>query len=519
MDTPDQPTEESELLPPKPSGNGNGNRRVRKKRVRQVKETMYAIELHRRTMRIRMMIALGVLVFLALLAAIAAWYPGTDGFRNRLDRMILNSTGAEVVLENAEFSAFHASAERIEANWPAGNLLGRLEAENVNANVLPQRYFGRVYGGAEIRADSGRLALGYPAPDAATRFTDEAGGKARVRFDRIGIPKLDIDFGEPGSPLAALIRGTEAAFYPESVNGIPRALIYAGTLDLPFWPTFLIERGIIDFPAGATRLTSLRIRDSLPDLNNEFLVGDAEVSGEIPHDPAEAANLNLVLDGFQIEALIGEEAGRIFIGRVDTASHDQAGIMRLSREEGLQMRAELVASPRSQLTFNHFPFLAFLARAIDDRWFLNPIFEDAPTMVLIRDGSDLLVDDIRFTARNRMAIRGSLTIDLDEMIQGELEVGLAPAVIDTALARRLDGMFSPVRDDFRWVKLELGGSTRVPLDNFNALFIDAPLPEVDLPPRPAPSPDEEEEGSDAETSTADSPERPTVLPLLDLDDN
>jgi hypothetical protein len=515
MDTPEPPSEEDELLVPKPGA--GANRRVRKKRSRPAKDTMYAIELHRRTLRIRLMIALGVLVFAAAVAALVAWYPGTNGFRGRLDQMILNSTGARVELENVVLTPFGASADRFEAKWADGNFLDSLSAERLSASVQPQRYFGRTYGGNEVQAATGTLTLRFPDAEATASVIDGVAGKSRVSFNRVGIRKLDVQFGEIDAAGSARLVDSEVAFYPEGPSGVPRALLYSGKLELPYWPRLFLERAILDFPAERSQITGMRIRDKLPDSNHEALIGWADISGEFSHDPAEVSTLQLALDGFQIQAIIGEEAGRFFVGRVDTRADEDAGVIRISQDEGLQMRANLVASPMSEFTFKHFPFFAFIARAIDDRWFLNPVFDDGPSMVLVRDGGDMLFDEIHFTSRHRMAIRGSFSIDSDNVIGGEIEVGLTSTVIDAAVARRLDGMFSAERDGFRWVKLELGGTTKLPTDNFNAQFIEAPMPEIERPQFIVPDPE-----PDTGQEPAPEPQRPTrppsVLPLLDLDE-
>lgn len=536
MDTPEQPNESDELLVPKQGG--STNRKSRKRRNRIEKEKMFAIELHRRTLRIRLMMALAVLLFAVFVTVVAAWYPGTEGFRKRLDQMILNSTGAEVNLENAALTPFGGSADRIVAKWPDGNFLKSIDAQGLVATVLPQRHFGRTYGGDEVSAVSGKLSLRYPDAEAMAVAAEGVAGKSRVHFNRIGIPKLEVQFGEAGTAKSARITETEAAFYPKGPGGVPRVLLYSGNLEIPSWPKLLIERAVIDFPEGRSRITGMRIRDGLFATKSDALAGSCEISGEISLDASEASTLQLVLDGFRLQSLIGDDAsrvflrrtdlsvmeraelgesvGRMFFGRVDTRVGEETGVIRISEEDGLQMRVELVASPMSELSFNHFPFIAFLSRAIDDRWFSNPMFEDAPSMVLIRDGGEMVFDEINFTARHRMAIRGSFSIDPDGMVAGGIEVGLAPTVIEAAAARRLDGMFSPERDDFRWIKLELGGTIRMPTDNFNAQFIDAPLPEIELPQIVTPPSPEPETESEPQRPTRERP--PSVLPLLDLDE-
>ncbi|MFU8893334.1 MAG: hypothetical protein ACNA8L_06865 [Luteolibacter sp.] len=516
MEAPDESSAEEEIPVSKPAT--ATNRRVRKKRTRVDKNTMYAIELHRHNLRVRLMIALGVLVFAAILLLLVAWYPGTSHFRGRLDRMILHSTGARVEIENLVLTPFSATADRLDAKWPEGNFLHSLSAGRLSGTVLPQRHFGRTYSGDELSAVTGQLTLRYPTAGSHAIVPEAASGKSRVGFNRLGISRMDVRFGEPDAPGGAKLVDTEAAFYPNGPAGVPRALLYSGRLNLPHWPEFLLDRAIIDFPAGCAHITGMRIRDKLPELNSDALVGWAEISGEFQYDSGGSSELQLVLDGFEIQSLLGEEVGRFFSGRVDTRAGGDAGLVRISKEDGLQMRAELVGSPVSEFTFRHFPFLGFISRAVDDRWFMNPVFDDGPTMVFVRDSGDTLVEEIHFVSRRRMSIRGAFSIDSDNAIQGEIEVGLSPTVVDSAIARRLDGMFSAERDGFRWIKLELGGTTQLPTDNFNAQFIEAPLPEIEIPQfQPPPRPPEPEQEITPEPPRRTRP--PTVLPLLDLDDD
>jgi len=518
MDHPEPPIEEDELPVPVPAS--EKKRRFRKKRIRIDKSTMYGIELHRRNLRIRLMIALGVLVFGGLVMLVVAWYPGSGGFAKRLDRMVLHSTGAQVEMRNVVLTPFTASADQFEANWPEGNFLQSLSAERLAGRVLPQRHFGRRYGGDELKATSGRLILRYPDAGSPAVATGDSPGKSRVAFKRLGVPRFDVWFGEPEAPHAARLVQTEAAFYENGPAGVPRALIYSGSLKTPYWSDFLVERAIIDFPAGRCQVVGLRIRDQVRERDTESLVGWADIAGEFSLDPTETSILQLQLDGFQIEALVGTEAGRFFQGRVNTRAGENTGVVHISKDEGLQMRAELVGSQVSEFTFRHFPFLGFISRAVDDRWFLNPVFDDEPKMVLIRDGGLRVFDDIHFTSRRRMVVRGSISIDADDGVSGELEVGLSPTVIDSAVARRLDGMFSAERDGFRWITLELGGTTQVPTDNFNAQFIEAPMPEIEIPQfQPPPVSPEPEPEQQPAPEPPRRPRPPSVLPLLDLDED
>ncbi len=472
-----QQTEDSDALPKK--GAPPAEPKSGKSPVRDVKETMYGIELRRRMLRIRLMIVAAVLVVVAIMAAVAVIYPGTGAFRGRLDRMVAETTGADVEKQGVELSAFGARVRQIDAEWPDGSMLESLRAEHITADVMPYHYFGRSFGGNELRAVSGLLNVRYP--DAGNAMPPAGGGRS-ITFNRIGISDLNVRFGNPAGGGGAMVRDAEAAFYPSGPGGLPRAMLFSGSIDVPYWPGLILERAIVEFPGSSSRILSMRVRDGEAEITSDIQPGTCDVSGEISHHADEASTLEVVFDGFQLHSLIGEEAGRIFIGRVDSREGDENGVVRISRQNGVQMRVELVASDYSHISFHHFPFLRFLSEMLNDRWFLDPMFDEESSMVIVRDGAGVDFEEIRLTARNRMAVRGSISIFGENEITGEIELGIAPAIIDTAVARRLDGMFSPERDGFRWVTLELGGTTEMPVDNFNAQFIEAPLPDREPPP-------------------------------------
>jgi hypothetical protein len=465
--------------------------RVRKRRIRTVKDSMYGVELRRRTLRIRLAIAGGVLLVVAIIAAFCTLYPGTGHFSGRFGPMLEEATGAKAVLRNPKFSTFHAEADSLELKWPAGNILVELDAEKLRASVLPFGHFASPYGGSEATARTGILRL--QAQETGTRRAAAKGdaGKSPIHFDRLGIRELDVFFGDPEVMAGAAILNAEAAFYPQGEANVPRVLIYSGTLRLPLWPDFIMERAILEFPGdGKARVSGLRIRDSLPDINLEIEPGICDIAGDgALHGES---TLDLKLEAFQIQALLGEEVAKFFTGRVDTLPG--GGVVSLGSTNGPHLRADVVASSESQLIFDHFPFLEFLAQVLDDKMFLKPFFHEKPSMTVVRDGDGTRFENINFTAPGHMAIRGSFAVASNDAISGQLDVGVAGTIIETSTARRLEGMFSAEREKFRWLTITLGGTTAQPADNINDLFVNAPLPgepAETTPETPAPSGDGE----------------------------
>ena len=65
----------------------------------------------------------------------------------------------------------------------------------------------------------------------------------------------------------------------------------------------------------------------------------------------------------------------------------------------------------------------------------------------------------------------SITMATNQALSGELEVGVAEAMITTAITPRLKTLFGPSKEGFRWITLKIGGSATNPTDNFKELFL------------------------------------------------
>jgi hypothetical protein len=55
-------------------------------------------------------------------------------------------------------------------------------------------------------------------------------------------------------------------------------------------------------------------------------------------------------------------------------------------------------------------------------------------------------------------------------LSGTLNVGITVAMIKASKNRRLDAMFGPPKDGFRWISLQIGGTAAAPTDNFRELY-------------------------------------------------
>ncbi len=458
--------------------------RVRKRRVRAPNEPISGPDVRKQKTKTRLMVGGGVLLLVVAAVAAAIIYPNTAGYRGRISDMAGNATGATVAIRNLAMTPGRAKADHVEMSWPAGHVMATLEATRVTADVSSFRALGGAFGGEELRASTGKLVLRMPGDAAA--MPSGSDGRGKVTFNRIGIPKLDAYFGDPADAAPIRLTGTEAAFYPRGPNGLARVLLHAGTLKIPYWPEYTLERALVEFPVGSAEIVNMRIRHARDGGSDGPPPGSCDITGSISHRGGVDSSLALFFDSFQLSELVGPETGRLIGGRVDTRPGSHESLLLMPADGGPPvMRAELVANVNSLIHLQGFPFLHFFSTALGDKWFQSPIFDDSASLTVVRNEAETRIENLELTDTSRMAVRGNLAVDGDNMVSGTLEIGIAPAWIAESPTRRLDGMFSQPRAGFRWITLEIGGTTGTPTDNFNAMFIDTPIPDVDGPVPPA----------------------------------
>jgi len=148
-------------------------------------------------------------------------------------------------------------------------------------------------------------------------------------------------------------------------------------------------------------------------------------------------------------------------------------------------------SPTSKIEVQGFPFLFGLSQTLgEDPWFMHPIFEGNAGGVIHREGGIVTLRDLTMETKGRMALRGEISIAANQTVSGNLQVGLAEAMIADAPTSRLKSMFGPPKDGFRWLTLKLSGPASDPSDNFKELFSAAPVM-----PRKSPAADDTEGSS------------------------
>jgi len=459
----EEPLDQGELVT---RADGSQAIRVRKRKRRSRQPLKDELRQQRRTRMIQVSSAVLLVLLVAFSVGIAIIYANSAPFRENIVRMISRSSGARVEIEQFRVNPTRANAGRLILTWPEGNTLRELSLRGVGATITPISFLGKSLIGEEITASEGILNLTAPGPGEPLRAVPPAAGPAPVRFQRYAIARLQLLVGDPAQPLIRL-RESEASLQPVNDNGRPLLLLNRGDITIRGWHNIKLDRSHIEFRGNETDIVGMRL------LHENDNRGYLELSGTVsPYSSDRPSTLAVRMESFLLSGIAGPELGELVSGRVNSVTSLQSN--QLSFTPGADPATSLAVSfsnaPTHAIELGGFPFLASLARLLDDNWFERPIFEIDATGTLRRTGPVVAFEDLNLEHKGRMILRGNLAMGADRRLNGQIEVGIADAMVRAASSRRIDAMTGPAKDGFRWLSLTISGNAKNPSDNFLELL-------------------------------------------------
>ncbi len=447
--------------------------RVKKRKRRSTQPHKEEVKRTRRARIVQVSAAL-VLVFLAILAiGGAVIYANSRPFRDKLVRNVAAATGAGVELTQFRMNPRTANAGGLALQWPAGNALDELALRGLSGEIFPSSFLGKSMRGEEVIVGSANLKLRIPEAGAPLRATPApaTAGEAPVAFNRYRTPTFDLQLGETQPP-ALRLSHSEVSLSTTSLSGRPQMRLYQGILDVAGWPRLRLDRGLLEFRGGEVDVIALRVQDEKDDQ------GYMEFSGTVaPYQPDRVSVLEVKLESFPIGGIAGPEIARFFNGLIDSASGPVPNSLAFLPTASPETRMDVAfqASTSSIPDLNGLPFLHILAEITADEWFERPVFQNEATGIVHREGDAVALREIDFRTKGRMALKGDMAVAANRALTGSLEIGLTEATITTSGNLRLDSLFGPVENGYRWVTVKLSGGSNAPADDFKELFNSAKL--------------------------------------------
>lgn len=459
----EEPLDQGELVT---RADGSQAIRVRKRKRRSQQPRKEEHRQQQRTRMIQVSSAVLLVLLVAFAVGVAIIYANSAPFRENLVRMISQSSGARVELEQFRVNPTRAHASLVTFSWPDGNALRELSMRGATATISPVSFLGKSLIGEEITANEGILSLSAPEPDEPLRAMQPAAGPAPIRFQRYAISRLQLRVGDPAQPLIHM-RESEASLQPANDNGRPLLLLNRGDIDIRGWHKIKLDRSHIEFRGNETDIVGMRL------LHENDNRGYIELSGTVsPFSSDRPSTLAVRMENFLLSGIAGPELGELISGRVNSVTSLQSN--QLSFTPGADPATSLDVSfrntPTHAIELRGFPFLASLARLLEDNWFERPIFEIDATGTLRRTGPEVSFEDLNLEYKGRMILRGNLAMGADRRLSGQIEIGIADAMVRAASSRRIDAMTGPAKDGFRWLSLTISGNAKNPSDNFLELL-------------------------------------------------
>lgn len=459
------PSEDGELVV---RADGTQAIRIRKRKRRTSQPIKQDATRLRRSRIMQVAGAMILLIVAGLTIGTAVIYANSPSFHDALIQKITRSTGAKSELQMFRMNPKTANANSLSLKWPEGNMLDSLLARGITAEIFPSSFFGKSMNGEEITVGDATLALQIPKPTAPARAEASPAEGLPIQFKRYRAPVFHLTMGNPNNPAIRLSK-SEASFYPNTLNGRTQFSLNQGELAIKGWPKLRLDRAFMEFRGDEIDIIGLRIQN---ETDNR---GVFEFSGTVaPYNPDQLSTLSVKMESFQLAGITSPALGKLFSGRIDSLPAAKSNYLSFypSENPAAKLAISFQCALTSNLEITGFPFLFALSQTLEDDWFQRPIFEgEGASGTILREADVVSLQDLNFENKGRMALRGRITMAANQALTGDLEVGVAEAMINTAITPRLKSLFGPNKEGFRWVTLKIGGSAANPTDNFKELFL------------------------------------------------
>jgi hypothetical protein len=410
-----------------------------------------------------------LLILVVLVGGGGILHVNSASYRESLIGKLEVSSGADVAMEQFRMNPIEANASKTKFSWPGGNVLDKLDLGSITAAISPSTFVGDTFGGDEIVAASAKLSLKASDPSNPVRHVSRPAGALPVKFSRYAASSLDINFGGFGG-----LSGTEGSLFPAPVAGQSELRFSGGLLKLTDWPQLSLDRSYIKVRNSELQIKSMRFNiPGADDLKSSG--GFIDFSGALtPIGFYGTHTLSASLSNFPLSYLLGGDLGRFFVGRVDSVEIPDSNFLSFDVDSPENARLEVTATNalESRIDMSGFKFMQSLAVAFSDRWYEIPIFDDDVTLVVKRAGQKSNISGINLVKRGKMVVRGELFNGEGGMIKGELRIGIPETTVIASGDKKLARMFGNVREGYRWIDVEIGGTAALPEDDFRTQYMD-----------------------------------------------
>jgi hypothetical protein len=445
--------------------------RKRKRRTDQTKD-----KFKEQNQRVQLIQIAGFIVFcvaMLIVAGVLIVYANSSGFRDSLIRKVEDSTGSQAKIHQFRMNPATASATRMDLSWAQGHVVSRMEVTGLRANIAPINFIGKVFQGEEVTASKGNLFLSIPGSGESSTAAAGEDGAPLIRFKRYSVSSFNVFFSAE-QKRDQILENTEATYLPIRKKEGGEIRLNRGMLRLKGWPLLELDSSYIQVRSREMDIQNMRFQ--LPTAKEREVrdKGSINISGVIrPMDTGVTHALSVTVDSFPIASLLGVDLGKFFRGWVMTDDEEGSNLIEFQPGSGIpaSLKLHLTHAVDSHIDFTQFRFMGQLAATLGDPWFDMPRFESHVKLLINRNDESVRLEEMHLEQRGRMTVQGNLSASGDAgKISGDLMIGLPETILAASANRRLDALFGPVKNGYRWMKIEIGGTSGAPVDNFKELY-------------------------------------------------
>lgn len=388
-----------------------------------------------------------VFSFISILAlSFSIAYHNSAKFEEELLSAIHSETGSKVDLKGFNADYTQASASSLKLEWPKESRLLR----SLHLNELKTKYLLGGLLSSNWHVDRINAARGLLVLDAVGECAPSMIRVASERFQLASIrcQLLDIEVGGEKSKWAEGV-GVTMRKRSSSLD----LLLDSGVVHLPLIEHFEINQGLV-------RILDDRYKCAV---RFEDKTSHAAISlkAEIAYDPPPLIPMNLQLESLRSDMIFGESVAEILRG--EGSCEDAKFVYNKSNSSIDSIEADLSFE---EVQFYGFPFLAELSKILRKQWYRRPHFLDEASLSFEKAPKGLSLQRITLIQGDRLILLGEFHVDGDEVVSGELEVGVPIEHKKIIEENVREGVFGEVRDGYLWQKVVLTGKLGELSDDF-----------------------------------------------------
>lgn len=440
---------------------GTVARKIKRRHRRSKQPGKETPEMARKKIIVRVVLVALLVLILLLTGLFLIIHQNSKGYREGLEEMAANWTGAEEVsLGGLKRLPGSCTINAARFSWLGDSFIKDLQVNKVTGEVGFAAFFGARPGGPQLGGRSGKMTLQNPSSaweGIALQDEDEF----PFRFSQYFCEALDVRFGERG-PVA--LKDASVILSYEGLEGY-QVTIDEGILQLAGWNDFPISSALLRFREGEIDIRRISLEQTRSD--GVTLGGGLDLRGKFPLKPGAQARLELETEDFPLELLVGKRLSRFIQGSL-IKSEGEVGFT-VGADELDEVRVDFEGK---RARMDGLPFLMNLDSLFPDQGFDVLEFEEGVSKASLSGTlrvrpEGMALENLELAGRKgQLQFEGGLIIGNDDRLEGVFDVTMNRVYLTSHPKLKNSPLLAESSDGYVRFRFRVGGTLRKPTDTF-----------------------------------------------------